>query len=516
MRVSLHYLFILLAGTFYAGEVCPLLEGLVTWKLGAVILACLVPALALRPVLMRLVVEPLATTRRPVRQFLLDLALFAAAGLGMAVANAAAFGFPILGSGLKLTLGVTALGFFAAADMSMARERAAILAARDTGAGGEPPARMVPLTRKFSLLAVVVACITCALLLLVIRHDISWMLAAKSHLSAAAIRRAVLGEIAFVVGVLFVLVLRLLLAYARNLQLLFDIQTGVLQAVSSGRLDVRAPVVTEDEMGLIAGHTNRMIRGLKDRLRMKEGLLVAREIQRGLLPGAPPPLPGLELAAKCDYSDETGGDFYDFIPCGVEACGGRTAVVVGDVTGHGVGAALLMASVRALLRSRAARPGTAGEIARDVNRLLVSDTVPTARFCTLFLLLLEPEAGRMSWCSAGHGPALLVRPGADVERLGREGGVPLGIDEDRNYDSGEGPLPAPGEVLCIGTDGIWEAQAADGSRYGTGRLVELVAEYAAQGPEVVVRTVLDDVRAFSRGGAARDDATLLVIRGVEG
>jgi len=161
-------------------------------------------------------------------------------------------------------------------------------------------------------------------------------------------------------------------------------------------------------------------------------LNVAQEVQQNLLPAGPPEEKRLDIAGTTIYCDETGGDYYDYIalPC----LGPDTwALVVGDVSGHGIASALLMAGVRAYLRGRAGQPGSAAEIITDVNRLVSTDTTNTCQFMTLFFLVVDARAGRMTWVNAGHDPALIYDPHADrfEEVLGR--GTPLGVMADCRY-----------------------------------------------------------------------------------
>ena len=147
--------------------------------------------------------------------------------------------------------------------------------------------------------------LTTTVLLSIVLSDLYWIASAKTgRIALPGLERAMTREIVFVMAVLLIEAVNLTLSYSRNLKLLFDNQTTVLARVSDGDLTGFVPAVTNDELGFIAGHTNLMIDGLKDRSRLAEGMAVAREIQLNLLPGEPPLVPGLDMAGASVSSDE--------------------------------------------------------------------------------------------------------------------------------------------------------------------------------------------------------------------
>jgi sigma-B regulation protein RsbU (phosphoserine phosphatase) len=246
--------------------------------------------------------------------------------------------------------------------------------------------------------------------------------------------------------------------------------------------------------------------------RMDFDMEVAASVQQGFLPKDAPPLPGFDVAGESLPCDATGGDYYDFIMREDGEAGQVCLVGVGDVTGHGIQAALLMASVRAFLRSRLLAPGGPAAIASDVNRLLAADLGLTGRFMTLFLLEICPALGRVRYVRAGHDPALLFDPatGTFTELGGR--GIPLGIDRDWRYEENVVEDLPPGALLALGTDGIWEARSASDEMYGKERLRQVLRRAAAGDARTVARTVLADIEAFLRGEPRSDDVTLVVIK----
>jgi len=276
--------------------------------------------------------------------------------------------------------------------------------------------------------------------------------------------------------------------------------------VASGDLDARADVRTRDELHELGEIFNSMVPQLADRMRLRKSIDLAMEVQQNLLPKRPPDVPGLDIAGVSDYCDETGGDYYDYL----ELPAGRLGVAVGDVTGHGVAAALLMTTGRAMLRSRVAQPGELSDQIADVNRALAADAAE-GRFMTMFLLIVE--GAKLRWISAGHDPAIVYDRAADrfTELAGND--VPLGVDEDRSFhEFGREPL-GPDETLVIGTDGIWESRNHTGEMFGKDRLRHAIRTAAGGSAADVCEAVRDAAAAFRGLEYQQDDLTLVVIKG---
>jgi sigma-B regulation protein RsbU (phosphoserine phosphatase) len=250
-----------------------------------------------------------------------------------------------------------------------------------------------------------------------------------------------------------------------------------------------------------------MVPELEERVKMKQALDVAMEVQQNLLPQKIPKIEGLDIAGRSIYCDETGGDLYDFL----EVCcrsSDQIGIAVGDVSGHGISAALLMASVRAFLRSRVTQPGKASEIVTDVNGLLTSDTNDTGQFVTLFYVEIVPVDKTLSWVRAGHDPAFFYDPIADkcVELQGK--GVALGIDENIEYQENIKTGLAKGQILLIGTDGLWEAQNNSGEMFGKERLKALIRQYKHLSSEELIQSIIDSLKEFQGSVKQEDDITL--------
>jgi sigma-B regulation protein RsbU (phosphoserine phosphatase) len=269
-----------------------------------------------------------------------------------------------------------------------------------------------------------------------------------------------------------------------------------------------------DELARLILSFNSMIAQLHERLRLKEAVNLAQEMQQSLLPQSAPRITGIDLAGRSDFCDETGGDYYDFIrPDGMDSR--SVYIAVGDVVGHGLGAALLMTTVRAFLRSRLAMPGSIKEVVAHVNRLLCEDTDRTVAFMTLFLARMDPERSEIRWVRAGHDPGLLYNPRTDAFTDLQGGGVALGID--RSYEFEEGIYQDLGRdcLLVFGTDGIWETENPAGEAFGKDRLKEMVRQNQHLTASDLVQAVSNALDAFRDGAPQTDDATIVVAR-IEG
>ncbi|MEQ8497690.1 MAG: SpoIIE family protein phosphatase, partial [Gammaproteobacteria bacterium] len=280
--------------------------------------------------------------------------------------------------------------------------------------------------------------------------------------------------------------------------------------LAEGDLGARVRITTRDELAALGTAFNAMVPRLKAHARVEESLALAREVQQQLLPPAPPALLGYDIAGITRYSEQTGGDYFDYLEldCGD---GARTAIVVADVAGHGIAPALLMATTRALLHGGRHRGHAPGELLGYVNHELADD-VARGQFVTLFLLAVEPGSGALTWSSAGHDAALLFRA-ADgrIDELA-SGDIPLGIDADWQYASECGVSLAPGDLVLLGTDGIWETANANGERFGKARVREFVAARAQQDAAALCAALESALADFRDHGAQHDDLTIMVIK----
>ena len=284
----------------------------------------------------------------------------------------------------------------------------------------------------------------------------------------------------------------------------------LMRRVGGGDLEARAALGGTREFRELSSALNQMIGDLRDRLRLRYSLAVATDVQQRLLPASPPKVPGLEIAGHCTYCDETGGDYYDFLV--VDRTAPHTLLVcMGDVMGHGVAAALVMAGARAVLRDRATPDGGLAHLLGRINALLVSD-VGTARFMTMHLSLINTRDGTFRWAAAGHDPAIIYDPQRDAFIEIDEGDLPLGVDEAGTYgEHTYGPL-TPGAVILIGTDGVWETANAGGELFGKDRLRDVIRTCAAEPARDITNAIASNLKTF-RGDAERtDDVTFVVLK----
>ncbi|MEL6499073.1 MAG: SpoIIE family protein phosphatase [Planctomycetota bacterium] len=292
------------------------------------------------------------------------------------------------------------------------------------------------------------------------------------------------------------------------------------QAIAKGDLDARATVETGDELQSLAESFNSMVPQLRDRMKVREALEIAREVQQNLLPRGTPDVPGIDIAAQCVYSDETGGDYFDFLeikpgPHADADAPLANAVLVGDVTGHGIGAALLMTTARALIHARAPESDDLPEVLGKVNANLATDS-KSGQFMTLFYLLIGAETGSgrsVRWTSAGHDAAIVrnSRTGEFSELAGAD--IPLGIDGSWQFHADDATLP-PESTVVIGTDGIWEARDPSGEMFGKDRLTAVMNENHDADAQTLAQAILTEVVRFRDGGPQTDDITLVVLRTV--
>ncbi len=243
----------------------------------------------------------------------------------------------------------------------------------------------------------------------------------------------------------------------------------------------------------------------------KKALALAGEVQKSLLPQDQPKVPGLDIAGRNVSCDEIGGDYFDFI----WRRGAKKepfSVVVGDISGHGVDSALLMTTARAFLRMRASQPGSISEIVSAMNHHLTRDVLETGRFMTLFYLSIDPANDRIDWVRAGHDPALIYDPGRDEFTELKGNGVALGVKEDFLYPENSLGGLANGQIIAIGTDGIWEAVNSQGEMFGKERFRDIIKNSAAGGSEDILNAVYNELKRFTRGQKSEDDITLVIIK----
>lgn len=243
----------------------------------------------------------------------------------------------------------------------------------------------------------------------------------------------------------------------------------------------------------------------------RKAIELAGEMQKSLLPDQAPHIPGLDVAGASQASEIAGGDYFDYLEDN-SSSNPSLSVAVGDISGHGVDAALLMTTARGFLRMRAGQPGTPAQIVSEMNHHLVTDLWGSGRFMTLFYLKLDPENQTASWVRAGHDPAMIYCPVLDAfTELGTEAGLPLGVTYESTYGEETNELH-PGQIIAIGTDGIWEARNPSGEMFGKDRFKDVLREHANESSQQITNAVFQAVHSFTMGARPDDDITLVIIK----
>jgi sigma-B regulation protein RsbU (phosphoserine phosphatase) len=255
---------------------------------------------------------------------------------------------------------------------------------------------------------------------------------------------------------------------------------------------------------------DRMITDLRERLHLRHSLHVAMEVQKSLLPASDPISPKLDIAGRSKYCDETGGDYYDFIDL-APISKSSLLIAVGDVMGHGIPAALVMATVRAALRTSALHEQRLAELLTRTNQVLGVDERHN-RFVTLSLLLIDADTRTVRWASAGHDPAMVYDPHSGCSRKLEGGDVPLGVVPEYEYQEfTTSPLPA-GSVIVIGTDGVWEMANEGGKQYGKERLQRIIREHNTLAAAEIAAALESDLATFRGTQTPADDVTFVIVK----
>lgn len=267
-----------------------------------------------------------------------------------------------------------------------------------------------------------------------------------------------------------------------------------------------------DLLGLAAGYSASALESqwLREqaeaaRLVLKE-LEIARDVQQRLFPQDPPRIPGLDYAAYCRPAKSVGGDYYDFIPLP----GDSLMFTLGDVSGKGIAAAVLMASIQASLRSQAVRrPESLAELMDGFNQAVYSFSTDD-KYSTLFVGLYDGASRRLAYVNAGQVAPMLRRAGGAIERL-EEGGCPVGLISVATYDQGEITL-APGDFILGFSDGITEATSRDGSMWDESPVEQLLRDHAHLPAQAVIERLIAEADTFAAGAEQADDMTALALR----
>jgi sigma-B regulation protein RsbU (phosphoserine phosphatase) len=284
---------------------------------------------------------------------------------------------------------------------------------------------------------------------------------------------------------------------------------GVLQLLNKktgpfSRADENMLEAISDHVAL-ALENAQLHREMVHKQRMERDLALARSIQMGLLPEAPPKLPGFDIAVSNRMSLEAGGDYYDFIQLAPDTM----LTVVADVEGKGVGSAMVMANLQATLHALIVHLHSLERLVESLNDMMLADT-RGQKYMTMFVTLLDQPHRTLHYVNAGHVPPAVVRANGTVDYL-REGGMVVGMFPSVKFDRGHVRLE-PGDIFVACTDGITEAMNAQDDEFGSQRLIEMVARERALPAAEIVQSVLTEVDHFSRGGTHEDDRVILIMK----
>lgn len=255
----------------------------------------------------------------------------------------------------------------------------------------------------------------------------------------------------------------------------------------------------------IALENARLHREALERERLEREMHLAADIQRQILPKGAPAVTGYQLVGWNRPARQVGGDYYDLLALP----DGRVELVVGDVSGKGIPAALMVSTLHSALRLLLDQAGFGPSLLERLNRHILESSTAN-KFITMLIAELEPRTGILRYLNAGHNPGLLLRASGRVEELA-PGGVPLGLLPNSRYQPRE-LVVEPGDILCLYSDGITEAESIEDEEFGTDRLVDILRGHEGRPLQGVLEAIQDEVTRFATGKPQYDDQTLVLLR----
>ncbi|MGD9301561.1 MAG: PP2C family protein-serine/threonine phosphatase, partial [Desulfobacterales bacterium] len=280
--------------------------------------------------------------------------------------------------------------------------------------------------------------------------------------------------------------------------------------IGRGQLDHEIKLEYSTEFVDLSKKINAVTADLRDRMRLRHSLVLAQEVQQNLLPSGTPNIAGLDIAGHATYCDETGGDYYDFLKMAGQP-DTTAGIVVGDVVGHGVAAALLMATARGIVRSRCRIPGSLADLLTHLNNQLVKDT-DGDRFMTMLLMAVDAERREMRWASAGHDAPFVYDPHEGRFHEFNGSNLSLGVVKGVKYEEQVFTAVKPGQIYLASTDGLWEAFNKSQEMFGKDRIRDLIRRFANLSAKEICDRLNAELLNFLGDTNSEDDITFVIVK----
>ncbi len=325
-----------------------------------------------------------------------------------------------------------------------------------------------------------------------------------TEIKAARSRHIKIGGLAVLITLLFGIVVA-----AISIWPMMDL-VAFVHRIHQGDLEQELKLEYSTEFVQLSKQMNAMAAGLRDRMRLRNSLVLAQEVQQNLLPSGMPEIKGLDITGHATYCDETGGDYFDFLTIAGQP-DTTAAIAVGDVVGHGVAAAMLMATARGILRSRCRTPGTLADLLTHLNSLLVEDTGGD-RFMTMLLMTVDAKRKELCWATAGHDTPIVYDRPTDQFIEFNGSGMSLGLVKGVDYEEHLFTDVRPGQVIMALTDGLWEAFNKDGEMFGKDRVRNLIRRFATLSAVEISERINAELSRFLGVKSPDDDLTFVIVK----
>ena len=290
-----------------------------------------------------------------------------------------------------------------------------------------------------------------------------------------------------------------------------------LRKIAGGDLEHEVHLTQTPEFRQLSNEINKMTAGLRERMQLQQSLAVAMQVQQSLLPSKTPIIEGLDIAGHSTYCDETGGDYYDFLDV-VGLSKSSLAVAIGDVVGHGIAAAMLMATVRGILVSHCDETGSLSELLTHMNKHFIKDFGSTGagsgpcRFMTMLLMIIDMDAQEVRWASAGHDPPF-VYDSENEEFINFDlGNTPLGIVQEEVFEEYTFSGVRSGQIYLAATDGVWETMSATREMFGKDRVQDIIRKHAHMSAAGISEQLRNELVSFGGKLGQNDDVTFVVVK----